>query len=112
MALMDFDDYQSFTDTTAKYPDMGNNIVYPVLGLVGESGEVAEKVKKTIRDHHGEWSPDRSLELIKELGDVLWYIARVARELKIPLSTVAELNMLKLQSRKLRDRISGSGDNR
>lgn len=106
------DDYQKFTATTALTHTWSNDLTYPVLGLVGEAGEVAEKMKKTLRDHQGVWSPDRAVELAKELGDVLWYIARIAHILNVPLSAIAELNIAKLQHRQRRQQLSGSGDNR
>ena len=68
---MDFTEYQKQSRKTAKYPKIGENFVYPVLGLVGESGEVAEKVKKIFRDDKGEISQVKKDELVKELGDVL-----------------------------------------
>ena len=81
-------------------------IIYPTLGLCGESGEVAEKVKKHLRD-------GASLdELKKELGDVLWYLASIASDLNISLNDIALTNVEKLQSRMERGKISGSGDNR
>jgi len=112
MASMDFDAYQDFTDTTATYPDQGNNLMYPTLGLTEEAGEVAGKLAKTIRDKNGIFDTETRLAIAKELGDVLWFMARLARELGVPLSKVAELNMLKLRSRQLRNRISGNGDDR
>jgi NTP pyrophosphatase (non-canonical NTP hydrolase) len=107
---MNFDDYQKFTKTTVSRPDLP--LVYTILGLAGESGEVAEKMKKIIRDKGGTIDSNDGVGFIKELGDVLWYLARIADQLGVPLSTVAELNMAKLKSRKLRQKISGSGDNR
>lgn len=110
--MKEFDDYQDFTDTTAAYPDIGNNVIYPALGLAEEAGEVAGKIKKAIRDDGGILTEDRTIALLKELGDVLWYVARLARELGVPFSQVAELNRLKLKSRRARNRIGGSGDER
>jgi NTP pyrophosphatase (non-canonical NTP hydrolase) len=107
---MDFDDYQNFTSTTLLRQDLP--LVYAVLGLSGEAGEVAEKMKKIIRDKNNRIDADDTLAFAKELGDVLWYIARISHQLGIPLSLIAELNMVKLQSRKSRRQISGSGDNR
>jgi NTP pyrophosphatase (non-canonical NTP hydrolase) len=102
---MNFDDYQKLAISTAIYPEE-YKIIYPALGLCGESGEVAEKIKKHIRD-------GKSLNgLKKELGDVLWYIAALAEDLDISLQDVAELNIQKLSDRKERNVISGDGDNR
>jgi len=109
---MDFTEYQKKASSTAQYPDKGNNVYYPVLGLCGESGEVAEKIKKVMRDHGGEFSDNKKMELGKELGDVLWYIAALATELGLDMGDIAEKNIEKLFSRKDRGKIKGSGDNR
>ncbi len=109
---MNFAEYQEKSRKTALYPNVGNNFVYPALGLAGETGEVAEKIKKVIRDKGGIMSEETRLELKKELGDVLWYVTQIASELKIPLDEVVQLNIEKLYSRLERGKISGSGDNR
>ena len=83
-----------------------------VLGLTGEAGETADKVKKIIRDKEGKFSEEDKREIVKELGDVMWYLAGIARYLDVDLSEVAEGNIEKLASRKQRGVISGSGDNR
>ena len=83
-----------------------------ILGLVGESAEVAEKVKKIIRDKNGELSDETKAELVKELGDILWYVNAVAVMLGSDLSKVADSNLQKVLSRKERGMIHGSGDNR
>jgi len=103
---MDFDEYQSQARATAIYP-RDKAIVYPALGLAGEAGEVAEKVKKWIRDGN----LDRDA-IIKELGDVMWYIAALSSDLGIDMSEVASQNIRKLQDRAARGKIQGSGDNR
>ena len=108
---MNFDEYQAAARSVAVYPNIGNNLVYPVLGLNGEAGEVAEKLKKAIRDRGGDIEPARE-DLIKELGDVLWYVASCCSELGVPMGDVAARNIDKLLDRRKRDRISGSGDNR
>ena len=109
---MNFDEYQREARTTAQYPDMGKNIYYPTLGLAGEAGEVAEKIKKLMRDDHGVLTPERRAGLKKELGDVLWYVAALCSELGLGMGEVAELNIAKLRDRKDRGAISGDGDNR
>jgi NTP pyrophosphatase (non-canonical NTP hydrolase) len=113
---MNFNEYQKKATATALYPRVGNNFVYPTLGLVGEAGEVAEKVKKLIRDKQIEdpalLSQADKEALQKELGDVLWYIAQIATELKLNLADVAEMNLTKLQSRRERDTLTGNGDDR
>ena len=107
-----FDEYQILAARTAMYPNQGNNLWYPALGLAGEAGEVAEKVKKIYRDQDGKVFLNDIDELRKELGDVLWYVAALATELKISLTFVAEMNIAKLQSRADRGVVSGSGDDR
>lgn len=109
---MTFTEYQNDANKTALYPDRGSNVIYPTLGLCGESGEVAEKVKKLIRDRDGKMDDAWKAELTKELGDVLWYISQVAFELGTDLETVAQKNIEKLHSRLKRDALHGDGDNR
>lgn len=109
---MTFEEYQKFTESTAIYPNRGNNFVYPTLGLVGEAGEVAEKVKKIIRDHEGRMSDEKRAELARELGDVLWYVSQLSSELKLSLDDVAKENVAKLSSRKERAALHGDGDDR
>jgi len=109
---MNFNDYQKKARRTAIYPDKGKNFVYPTLGLMGEAGEVAEKMKKVIRDDGGKINKEKRLEMKKELGDVLWYIASVCSELKLSMEDVAQFNLEKLMSRKKRGKLHGSGDNR
>lgn len=108
---MEMNDYQSKASTTAVFPkDVG--LIYTTLGLVSEAGEVADKVKKVIRDNNGDFSDEVKNNIMKELGDVLWYIAGVASELGFDLETVANTNLEKLASRHNRGKIGGSGDDR
>lgn len=109
---MNFNEYQKKSRRTAIYPNRGKNFVYPVLGLVGEAGEVAEKIKKIIRDDNSKVTKEKREELKKELGDVLWYMVQIATELKIPLENIARFNLDKLISRFKRGKIHGSGDDR
>ena len=109
---MTFEEYQKLSRETAVYPDLGKNFVYPTLGLAGESGEVAEKVKKILRDHEGVIDEEKKKEITKELGDVLWYLAQIASEIGVTLEDVASFNIEKLRSRFDRNKIKGSGDNR
>lgn len=88
------------------------NIIYPTLGLVGESGEVAEKVKKVLRDHNGMFEDETRQAIALELGDVFWYLATLSYELGFSLKEIAEMNYEKLKSRKERNVIHGDGDNR
>ncbi len=87
-------------------------MIYPTLGLAGEAGEVAEKVKKVIRDKGGVFDNDARAAIAKELGDVLWYVAQIASELSLDLSNVAQGNLDKLADRAQRGQLQGNGDNR
>jgi NTP pyrophosphatase (non-canonical NTP hydrolase) len=109
---LSFAEYEEIIDLTAIYPNKGNNLTYPVLGLCGETGEVAEKVKKIIRDSDGVMSDEVRLLLIKEVGDVLWYATALSHELGTTLEEVAQTNYQKLIDRLNRNKIKGSGDNR
>ena len=102
-----FSSYGLFVKSMKVYPEQ-HAIVYPALGLVGEAGEIAEKVKKWLR---GDKGLDKQ-ELLKELGDPLWYIAALADDLGFTLQDVVDANISKLESRKERGVIKGSGDNR
>ena len=110
---MNFNEYQEAASKTAGYPEPGGiPFIYPTLGLAGEAGEVAEKIKKVIRDEGGVVTDAKRDEIKKELGDVLWYVSEIARQLGLQLDDVATANIAKLASRKERGVISGSGDNR
>lgn len=150
---MDFDDYQEFARETARYPGMGEftGLAYAALGLNGEAGETAEKVKKLWRDggtdvssyvierlarlreevsftnfdktftqaqqdiHRAftlELDSEKAEAILKELGDTLWYAAALASELGVSLSDVAQDNLNKLRSRRDRNVLHGSGDER
>ena len=109
---MNFKEYQTQSRKTAKYPDAGKNFIYPTLGLCGESGEVAEKMKKVLLDQGGVMSSETRENIKKELGDVLWYVAQIATELEIDLEDIAQTNLDKLFSRMERGVLHGSGDNR
>jgi NTP pyrophosphatase (non-canonical NTP hydrolase) len=109
---MELSEYQELSRRTATYPGAGENLVYPTLGLAGEAGEVAEKVKKLLRDDGGVMSDERRAALAGELGDVLWYVAQVATEAHLDLEEIAQANLDKLLSRKERGVLSGSGDTR
>jgi NTP pyrophosphatase (non-canonical NTP hydrolase) len=109
---MEFNEYQKKSRQTAIYPNLGSNFVYPTLGLSGEAGEVAEKIKKVLRDKNGLIDEDTKAEIAKELGDVLWYVAQLATELNLDLDEVALKNIDKLFSRLDRGVIKGNGDNR
>ena len=109
---LDFNTYQERAQLTARYPGAGSNPIYPTLGLCGEAGEVADKVKKVLRDGGGVFSAEVRDDLQLELGDVLWYVAQLASELNLDLETIAAANLAKLASREARNVIGGSGDRR
>lgn len=118
---MTLEDYQFAAAATAIYPDQNALLekldreaplpIYPALKLAGEAGEIAQKVGKAIRDGVGDYSQFR-LDIASELGDVLWYVSAIARDLGLSLEQIGEGNLVKLASRKQRGVISGSGDNR
>lgn len=114
---MTLDDYATKAITTlhtdhALSDDMSAALLSQVFGLVGEGGEVAEKFKKLIRDKQGAISPEDTAEILKELGDVLWYVNSIATLLGSSLEEVAAKNLEKVLSRKARGVTGGSGDNR
>jgi NTP pyrophosphatase (non-canonical NTP hydrolase) len=108
---VELSEYQSRSRSTAQYPREAA-LAYPTLGLAGEAGEVAEHIKKVIRDDHWQVSEERLEALTKELGDVLWYVAQLASELGLELEQIAQVNLEKLRSRQLRGVLAGSGDER
>jgi NTP pyrophosphatase (non-canonical NTP hydrolase) len=110
---MNLNEYQEKAATTATFTDTGIlRTAYLTLGLTGEAGEVAEKVKKAIRDEGAVLTQDKKDDIKKELGDVLWYVSQLARVLGFTLDEVAEANLAKLADRKSRGVIGGSGDAR
>ena len=109
---MDFNDYQEAASKTATYPDdvALKGLIYCTLGLTGEAGEFANKVKKIVR---GDKTLDQArTDLVSELGDCLWYLSEAAKNLNINLADVAYQNIQKLQSRRARGVVKGDGDNR
>jgi len=118
-----FWEYHQAIAHLANYPCAGSNLIYPALGLVGEAGELSEKIKKMWRDHgiiswrQRYYAPDADkmalrLAALKEAGDVLWYLDAICVELESNLEEVARLNVEKLLSRERRQTLHGSGDNR
>ncbi len=107
---MDLNHYQDKSRETACYPNAGDNPIYPTLGLVGEAGEVADKIKKAIRDNDGIFDEKVKQDIKYELGDVLWYVAQLSTEFGFNLESVAKANLEKLSSRAKRGKIKGSGD--
>ena len=109
--VLSFDEFQTNVLSTCIYPkEIG--LMYTTLGLAGEAGEIANKVKKVLRDDKGVLSDDKRLAIIDELGDVLFYVGALASELGVSLEDVAKSNNLKLASRKARGTLQGSGDKR
>ena len=109
--MSDFNAYQRMAAKTAIYPDE-HRIMYPALGLAGEAGEVANKVKKLIRDGPDGRPDDWREQISSEIGDVLWYCAALATDLNLTLGMIASQNEKKLSARKKSGTIGGSGDNR
>jgi NTP pyrophosphatase (non-canonical NTP hydrolase) len=110
---MTFEEYQKQALTTMlSTGDDFKDLLHWVLGINGEAGEVAEKVKKIIRDKNGAINDDDKKELAKEIGDVLWYLAVLADYLGVSFDAIASDNLQKLISRKNRGVLGGSGDNR
>jgi NTP pyrophosphatase (non-canonical NTP hydrolase) len=113
---MTFDEYQKASIVTDTFGGNGQitdpAFITKILGLVGEAGEVAEKFKKILRDKDAKLSEADKAEIIKELGDVLWYISGITHYLDVPLQQVADVNLDKVLSRKNRGVTHGSGDNR
>ncbi len=110
-SMSDFNSYQRSASATAIYPDK-HKILYPALGLAGEAGEVANKVKKIIRDGPDKMPDDWREQLASEIGDVLWYCAALATDLNLTLGMIAGQNEAKLRRRKESGKLGGSGDNR
>jgi NTP pyrophosphatase (non-canonical NTP hydrolase) len=109
---VDCDDYQRAALRTARGKDAPDEFMHLVLGLVGESGEIAEKVKKLVRDKNGDLAQLDRDDMAAELGDVLWYLAVFADFLDLSLSEVAQRNVAKLADRQRRAVLGGSGDRR
>lgn len=115
--MLTFNDYQAKAEETAIY-SRDAALIYTTLGLAGEAGEIANKVKKLIRDRDYQGNavevmlPSDEETIIRELGDVLWYVSAIATDLGVSLGYVAQLNYSKLRDRAERNQIGGSGDER
>ena len=109
---MECDDYQQAAMRTARAPEAPDEFMHLVLGLVGEAGEIAEKVKKLVRDHESDLARLDHDDMAAELGDVLWYTAVLANFLGLSLDDVARRNLDKLADRQARAVLGGSGDHR
>ncbi len=108
---MDINEYQEAALSTAIYPNDGK-VSYLALAICGEAGELADKVKKVLRDKNGQFSESDYKALALELGDVLWYSANLAHILGYDLSEVAQMNIEKIAGRVERGTLHGAGDNR
>ncbi len=110
---MTLDEYQKEALVTAVFhDDEFKDLAHWVFGISGEAGEISEKIKKIIRDKNGVVSKEDKTELIKEMGDVLWYLAVLAKHLGYDFEEVGQSNIKKLRDRQARGKIHGSGDNR
>ncbi|MBI2049283.1 MAG: nucleoside triphosphate pyrophosphohydrolase family protein [Parcubacteria group bacterium] len=109
---MRFNDYQKKSRETARYPKTLRVLAYTAMGLAGETGELLNKVKKVFRDDKGKLSAEKKEEIAAELGDVLWYLSQIATDCGLSLKDVAQGNIKKLQDRKQRGTLHGSGDKR
>ena len=113
---MDLDEYQDKATASAVYPGSGTGstvaVTYCGLGLTGKSGETAEKIKKVLRDDNGKISEETKERIARELGDVMWYAASLAKELGYKLSDIARINLEKIADRRSRGALHGSGDDR
>lgn len=109
---MDLLIYQNQAKRTAVYPkqELINNLTYLALGLSGESGEVANNIKKIIRDDYGQINSARFEQIVDEMGDVLWYLAMLCYELDTTLETVALRNLAKLRKRQRENTLHDKGD--
>ena len=110
---MDMISYQLESKKTAIYPDHGtgciNALAYCTLGLCGEAGEVANKIKKLMRD---EDTLALRLKITQEMGDVLWYLAQLATEMDVTLDVIATQNLGILRERAEKNKLHGEGDDR
>ena len=100
---MTFDEYQNESRKTARYPHVGKNFIFPALGLCGESGELADIIKKLNSNSKDNLSEEQITLIKKELGDVLWYITQIAEEFDISMEDIAKINIEKINS----DEING-----
>ena len=106
---MNFEEYQMYARETSVY---NMPIMYPTLGLCGEVGEFANKIKKVYRDKNGVVSKEMYDSLLNELGNVLWYVSACASDLGMDLNSIAEMNIKKLRVRAENNKIRGEGDKR
>lgn len=112
--MIDFDMYSDKARETAIYPGRGKlvGLLYTTIGLCGEAGELANKVKKILRDDNGVISEEKKEAICHEIGDSLWYLAMICDELNVRMAKVANDNITKLANRKFLGTLSGEGDKR
>ena len=109
---MELNDYQSAALRTAAPRDKPNEVFHLILGLIGEAGEIAEKAKKIVRDDASDFDQWDRDDIVKELGDTLWYLAVLADHFGVSLEDVGRTNIRKLADRQSRGVLGGSGDDR
>lgn len=107
---MNVKEYEDFMSTSKVYDCLP--IIYPILGMNGEAGEAAEKVKKCLRDNNGVFGGQIKKDLMKELADVLWYVWATADDMGFTLEDVMEIGVQKVKERQATNTVHGSGDNR
>lgn len=110
-SILTFNKYQQMAAKTAVYPKE-YTVSYPALGLAGEAGEVCNKIKKVYRDDKGKLTEERRAEIVSELGDVLWYVSQLAKDIGVPMEQIAVKNIEKLAKRMEENKLQGEGDNR
>lgn len=108
--MIDLKEYTKFNNSVDKYPESMKPVIY-ILGMVAELGEFCNKYKKVFRDHGGQLEK-RQIDFALEMGDIMWYFERVSNSMGFDLEEIIEMNIEKLQSRKVRDKIKGEGDKR
>lgn len=108
---MTFEEYTEKALATSICPE-NMDVIYPLIGLTGETGEVAEKIKKVYRDNNGEFTEGIKLQIMKEIGDCLWYINKLAADLGYTLEDAAKINLEKCYTRRANNTLHGDGDNR
>lgn len=109
--INNFSDYEKIAMST-KVGWNNNEILYPLIGMCGETGEVADKIKKVLRDKNGKFSESDRLEILKEIGDTLWYMTALCNDLGSSLKDAANINLEKVTKRREDNTIHGEGDNR
>ncbi len=111
---MEFNDYQKKSRKHVFYPNQNtyDAFRYLVYGITGEAGELAEHFKHVLRDEYDEISPERKARIMKELSDILWYLANICTELKVDFDEIPKIGLKKIEDRVKRGTLPGEGDNR